>query len=83
MADEEHTREVMQSANLPHAGQEQTSFLDRIFRSKWNPVKKLTDDEYLNILRNKSLALEAQIQLTQEEIDRLKAEHGFSGKESK
>lgn len=51
----------------------QESFLDRAFRSKWNPVKKLTQDEYLDILNSKALALDAQIAITQDEIDRLKA----------
>jgi uncharacterized small protein (DUF1192 family) len=72
-ADKKHTQEVVENMTNPQVHDNQPSFVDRVFRSKWNPVKKLNEDEYLEILTNKSLALEAQIALTQDEIDRLKA----------
>lgn len=73
-ADDKHTQEVVEVMTNPRQKvEDQTSFVDRAFRSSWNPVKKLNKEEYLEILVNKSLALEAQISLTQDEVDRLKS----------
>jgi hypothetical protein len=40
-------------------------------RSKWSPVRRLTTKEYGVMLREKLLALEADIAITNEEIEKL------------
>jgi hypothetical protein len=69
MADERHTQEVLESSHrLEENG---VSFTDRAFRSKWNPIKKLTDEEYEAMLNGKLLAVEAELAITNEEIEKL------------
>jgi hypothetical protein len=41
---------------------------------KWSPMKTLSDEEYANILREKMLAMDAQIALVNEEVERLRQE---------
>ncbi|KAA8899768.1 hypothetical protein FN846DRAFT_959998 [Sphaerosporella brunnea] len=64
-ADARHTEEMLE----PQV--ERSNFLDRAFASKWNPVKKLTDEEYVSMLRSKLLAVEAELAITNEEIEKL------------
>lgn len=40
-------------------------------RSKWSPVTRLTTKEYESMLRERLLALEADLALANEEIERL------------
>ncbi len=41
---------------------------------KWSPMKTLSDEDYANILREKMLAMDAQIALVNEEVERLRQE---------
>lgn len=76
MADARHTQDVVETAQRgPQA--KGPSMLDQMFRSKWNPIKKLTDEEYERMLRGKLLAVDAELAITNEAIDELeKAEAG-------
>jgi hypothetical protein len=64
LADARHTEEVLAPQNRP-------SLLDRVFESKWNPVKRLTDEEYESMLNSKLLAVKAELAITNEEIEKL------------
>lgn len=68
-ADSRHTEELAQPQVKPE--EKGPSLLDRAFRSEWSPVKKLTDDEYADMLGEKLLAVEAEIAVTDEEIQQL------------
>lgn len=65
-ADARHTEEITSATPAP-----KISLLDRTFRSKWNPIKKLTNAEYEEMLNGKLLALDAEIAITNEEIEKL------------
>ncbi|KAF8243239.1 hypothetical protein K440DRAFT_613834 [Wilcoxina mikolae CBS 423.85] len=69
VADQRHTQEVLGSSHMPE--EKGASFTDRAFRSKWNPIKKLTDEEYGAMLNGKLLAIEAELAITNEEIEKL------------
>ena len=43
----------------------------RIAESKWIPFRKLADDEYMRILHEKLLSIEAEIALVDERIEEL------------
>ena len=46
---------------------------DSWFRSRWSPLKKLTDQEYTEYLEEKLLRVEADIALIDDRIDELRA----------
>lgn len=45
---------------------------DSWFRSKWNPLKKLTDQEYIDMMLEKVLRVEADIALIDDRIAELR-----------
>lgn len=45
---------------------------DSWLRSKWSPLKKLTDDEYLDMMSEKMLRVEADIALIDDRIAELR-----------
>ena len=75
--DEQHTHKVVEEAQRGPAAEQGPSMMDRVFRSKWNPIKKLTDDEYERMLEGKLLAVNAELANTNEAIAELeRAEAG-------
>ena len=41
---------------------------------KWSPMKKLSDEEYGNLLKERLLRIEADIALVDEELEKLRSE---------
>ncbi|MCJ1423000.1 hypothetical protein MMC29_000881 [Sticta canariensis] len=73
--DDAHTRSVLAAAAADTApDQPSSSFLSRLAASKYSPVKVLSDAEYESILRERLLAVDAEIALVDEKIERLKAQ---------
>jgi hypothetical protein len=68
VADARHTKELVEPKESPEP---QMSMFNRVMRSKWSPVRRLTTKEYGVMLREKLLALEADIAITNEEIEKL------------
>ncbi|PUU76553.1 hypothetical protein B9Z19DRAFT_1102308 [Tuber borchii] len=68
VADARHTREAIEKLENPEPNE---SILDRAIRSKWSPVKRLTRKEYAGMLKEKLLAVEADIAIANEEIEKL------------
>lgn len=67
VADAWHTRGVLEASQITN----RPSLLDRAFRSQWNPIKKLSDEEYERLLNDKLLAVEAGLAIANEEIEKL------------
>jgi hypothetical protein len=67
VADARHSRRLMEEQR---SGPQQ-GVLDRAMRSRWSPVKRLTPEEYEDMLREKLLAVEASIAIADEEIEKL------------
>ncbi|KAI5845914.1 hypothetical protein BZA05DRAFT_407309 [Tricharina praecox] len=65
IADARHTEEAFAP---PKVKVKTISLLDRTFNSRWNPIKKLSDQEYAAMLDGKLLAVEAELAITNEEI---------------
>ncbi|KAI9801564.1 MAG: hypothetical protein M1825_003243 [Sarcosagium campestre] len=63
-ADSQHTK----AENVRLSGDVQAPLWRRIFNSKWSPMKVLTDEEYDVILREKLRAINAQIEIVDEDI---------------
>lgn len=53
-------------------GRAQESMWKQAFRSRWSPVKLLSDDEYEKMLQEKVLRIDAEISLIDERIGVLK-----------
>lgn len=75
-ADERHSERVAIAAEWDPSQPrpKKVGMWERVAQMKWSPMKTLSDDEYANILREKMLAMDAQIALVDEEVERLKEE---------
>lgn len=67
VADAWHTRDVLEASQMTN----RPSLLDRAFRSRWNPIKKLSNEEYERLLNGKLLAVEVELAIVDEEIEKL------------
>ena len=68
IADERHTKSVLYRST----GSEEKDIGGGAFRSKWSPVKRLTEEEHKKVLEKKLLAVDADIALLDEEIENLR-----------
>lgn len=48
--------------------------MDRMFNTRWNPIKKLSNEEYSNMLEDRLLRVDADIAIAEEELLKLKQE---------
>ncbi|PWW79608.1 hypothetical protein C7212DRAFT_350451 [Tuber magnatum] len=78
VADARHTQGVIEKLGNPEPRE---SMLDRAMRSGWSPVKRLTRGEYADILKEKLLAVEADIAIANEEIEKLERQRKESAGE--
>lgn len=58
--------------NLFHATDFSLKDRRSIFESKWSPLKKLTDEEYVDMMDEKILRIDAEIALIEEKIAELR-----------
>jgi len=47
--------------------------IERMARSRWNPMRRLTDQEYEDMLREKLIRVEAEIAIVDDEVVKLEA----------
>lgn len=71
LADASHSQAVTEQTSGSQAKKARPGLTDRLFRSEWSPVKKLTDEEYRHMLDEKLLVVEADIAVTDDEIKEL------------
>lgn len=50
---------------------EETGLIGRMARSRWNPMRRLTDQEYEDMLKEKLIRVEAEIAIVDEEVAKL------------
>lgn len=80
--DDAHTQSVLTAAATPATQNEfSSSFWTRLAGKKYIPMKQLSDAEYESILRERLLAVEAEIALVDEKIEQLKAQEVGGSKE--
>ncbi|KAL7273052.1 hypothetical protein RUND412_004110 [Rhizina undulata] len=74
LADTRRTEDVIKQQSVSQVQQEgpAPSLWERYLRSRWSPVKPLTHEEYENLIKEKLLAVEADIAIMNEEIEKLK-----------
>lgn len=68
--DDAHTQSVLAAAQ----NQPSSSFLTRLAAKKYMPFKVLSDAEYESMLRERLLAVEAEIAILDETVERLRAQ---------
>ncbi|KAF2733583.1 hypothetical protein EJ04DRAFT_513086 [Polyplosphaeria fusca] len=75
--DKENTDAVVSQAR-PKSEEEKRleneNWMQRAAKSKWIPMKALTDDEYVQMLNEKLLALNAEIAIVDDRIEKFKSE---------
>ena len=54
--------------------EEKKGFWNRVADMEWSPMKKLSDEEYGNMLKERLLRVEADIALVDEELEKLRIE---------
>ena len=59
-----------------------SSIWDSIFTSRYSPIKKLSDAEYADVMKDKLIQIEAEIAITDDEIAKLKAEEAREAEKS-
>ena len=64
-------------------GPSNQSLFDRIMSSKWSPMKKLTDEEYENMLQERLVRIEAEIALLDDDLNKLKSKNDNKDEEGK
>jgi hypothetical protein len=55
-------------------GEENETFMQRIGKSKWSPMRVLSDEEYEGIMKEKILKVDVEIALLKDSIEVLKKE---------
>lgn len=53
---------------------EKKGFWNKVADRKWSPMKRLSDEEYGNLLKERLLRVEADIALVDEELEKLRVE---------
>lgn len=66
MVDDRRSRRLVEDAEDPSRQQTATHY-------RWSPVKVLSDEEYLAILQEKQLRLDAEVVIIDDEIQRLQS----------
>lgn len=80
--DDTHTQSVLAAAVTPTTQNEpSSSFWTRLAAKKYIPMKQLSDAEYESMLRERLLAVEAEIALVDEKIEQLKTQEVGGSKE--
>ena len=73
--DARHSEQIANTAaeGAGHSAVKQKhGFWQRVAEMKWSPMVSITDDEYAKLLKEKCLAVEAEIALVREEATRLR-----------
>ncbi len=58
--------------------EEKKGFWNKVADMEWSPMKKLSDEEYGYMLRERLLKVEADIALVDEELQKLRIEEGVT-----
>ena len=53
---------------------EKKGFWNKVADRKWSPMKRLSDEEYGNLLKERLLRVEADVALVDEELEKLRVE---------
>jgi len=70
--DRRNSEEVRRREVLREEGKTDETWLQRVAKSKWSPVKVLSDEEYKRMMQEKLLGVEASIALIDERIEELR-----------
>lgn len=62
------------AAELHKEKEEKKGFWNRVADMRWSPMKKLSDEEYGNMLKERLLRVEADIALVDEELEKVRSE---------
>lgn len=79
--DARNTQEQKEKLQNQNKG-EKENILHQIAKSRWSPMKVLSDEEYENMLQEKLLRIEADIALIDENIEKLKQQRNQIPKDS-
>ena len=62
------------AAEIHKDKEEKKGLWNRVADMKWSPMKKLSDEEYGNLLKERLLRIEADIALLDEELEKVRSE---------
>ena len=58
--------------------EEEKGLWHKVAEMKWSPMKKLSDEEYGNLLKERLLRIEADIALVDEELEKVRSEENVA-----
>ena len=58
--------------------EEKRGLWNKVAEMKWSPMKKLSDEEYGNLLKERLLRIEADIALVDEELEKVRSEENVA-----
>ncbi|KAF2011440.1 hypothetical protein BU24DRAFT_281217 [Aaosphaeria arxii CBS 175.79] len=70
--DQKNTEQVQKDDVTEEGAKEKGTWLQRAAKSKWSPMKVLSDEEYLEMMNEKVLSVEAEIALLDDKIEELR-----------
>ena len=70
--DAEYSEQV--AAEMQKEKEAKNGLWNKVAEMKWSPMKKLSDEEYGNMLKERLLRVEADIALVDEELEKVKIE---------
>ena len=70
--DATHSEQV--AVEMHNEKEEKKGLWNKVAEMKWSPMKKLSDEEYGNLLKERLLRIEADIALVDEELEKVRSE---------
>lgn len=73
--DERHTEQIrsLLEERAEGNGEAKKGFWESVWGMKWSPLTKLSDEQYVHILGERLLRIDAEIALVEEEIERVRS----------
>ncbi|KAJ4290593.1 hypothetical protein N0V90_010811 [Kalmusia sp. IMI 367209] len=63
---------VREKRKMQEKGEEEETFMQRLAKSRWSPMKALSDEEYQRLMDEKLLRVETEIAIVDEKIEELR-----------
>lgn len=72
--DASRSKSIMERREMQEKGEKKQTMLQKASKSSWIPMREVTDEEYVSIMKEKILRTEVEIALIRDKIDALKEE---------
>ena len=78
--DARRTGKAREEREMKEKGESKETFMQRLGKSKWSPMRTLSDEEYEEMMRERILKVDVEIALLKDRIEALKKEKEMEDK---